>query len=63
MTMDANDFVRLLLGNDLRTIKQNKVVIQSVKEQKNFDELFTLTFLDRFDSLIGLANDCRRFTL
>jgi hypothetical protein len=42
--MDANDFAKLLLDNDLRTIKQNNIVIRSVNDQKSFDELFRLTF-------------------
>lgn len=36
--------MRLLLGNDLRTIKQNRIVIRSVQDQKSFDELFKLIF-------------------
>jgi len=42
--MDAKDFAQLLLGNDLRTIKQNNIVIRSVNNQKSFDELFRLIF-------------------
>jgi len=42
--MDANNFAQLLLGNDLRTIKQNNIVIRSVNDQKSFDELFRLIF-------------------
>jgi hypothetical protein len=42
--MDASDFTRLLLGKDLRTLKQNNLVISSVNDQKSFDELFGLIF-------------------
>lgn len=42
--MGAKNFARLLLGDDLRTIRQNSTVIGSVKDQKSFDELFKLVF-------------------
>jgi len=42
--MEQNAYIKLLMGKDLRTVKQNDVVVQSVKDQRNFDELFTLIF-------------------
>lgn len=38
------DFAPLLLGKDLRTNARNKEVINSVRDQKSFDELFSLIF-------------------
>jgi hypothetical protein len=42
--MDKEIFVSLLLGKDLRTVKQNRTVIQSIHDQQTFDELFSLVF-------------------
>jgi len=42
--MEQNTFIKLLLRKDLRTVKQNDMVVQSVRDQRNFDELFTLVF-------------------
>jgi len=42
--MDKENFVTLLLGKDRRTVKQNRVVIQSIHDQHTFDELFSLVF-------------------
>jgi hypothetical protein len=42
--MDKGSFTNLLLGKDLRTIKQNSVVVQNVHDQRTFDELFSLVF-------------------
>lgn len=42
--MDRGNFSNLLLGKDLRTVKQNSIVVRSVHDQKTFDELFSLVF-------------------
>jgi hypothetical protein len=42
--MDKGSFTNLLLGRDLRTIKQSSIVVQSVHDQRTFDELFSLVF-------------------
>jgi hypothetical protein len=44
MTDDMNrqQFAELLGGKDLRTIRQNAIVVRSVKSQEMFDELFAL---------------------
>jgi hypothetical protein len=39
-----NRFIHLLLGKDLRKLKNNKLAIESVTDQESFDELFTLVF-------------------
>ena len=43
--MDKESFTNLLLGKDLRTIGQNDAVINSIHDQRSFDELFSLVFL------------------
>ena len=43
-TMDKEIFTSLLLGKDLRTIRQNGVVVNSIHDQHTFDELFSLVF-------------------
>src|SRR5688572_12391768 len=42
--MDKESFTSLLLGKDLRTIRQNGVVVNSIHDQHTFDELFSLVF-------------------
>jgi hypothetical protein len=42
--MDKESLTNLLLGKDLRTIRQNSVVVNSIHDQRNFDELFSLVF-------------------
>jgi len=42
--MTKDSFMALLLGKDLRTVKQNNVVVQAVTDQQSFDELFALVF-------------------
>lgn len=42
--MDKENFTNLLLGRDLRPIRQNSIVVQSVHDQRTFDELFSLIF-------------------
>jgi len=42
--MDKGTFTTLLLGKDLRTLGQNRIVVQTVRDQRNFDELFSLIF-------------------
>jgi hypothetical protein len=43
-TMDKGGLTHLLLGKDLRTIRQNSMVVQSIHDQETFDELFGLVF-------------------
>ena len=38
------EFIRLLSGKDLRSLKNNKKVIEAVTDQESFDELFKLVF-------------------
>ena len=42
--MDKESLTSLLLGKDLRTIRQNNVVVNSIHDQRTFDELFSLVF-------------------
>jgi hypothetical protein len=42
--MDKAAFINLLMGRDLRSIKQNSIVVQAVQDQHAFDELFSLIF-------------------
>ena len=42
--MNKESFTSLLLGKDLRTIRQNNVVVNSIHDQRTFDELFSLVF-------------------
>jgi len=42
--MDKESLISVLLGNDLRTIRQNGVVVDSIHDQRSFDELFSLVF-------------------
>lgn len=42
--MNKWNFTNLLIGKDLRTIRQNSIVVRSVQSQETFDELFTLVF-------------------
>lgn len=44
MKMTKESFANLLIGRDLRTIKQNSIVVRSVKDQESFDQLFALVF-------------------
>lgn len=44
MALTQESFTSLLLGRDLRTVKQNSIVVQAVKDQHAFDELFSLVF-------------------
>lgn len=43
-TTDKGGLTHLLLGKDLRTIRQNSIVVQSIHDQQAFDELFSLVF-------------------
>ncbi len=42
--MDKESFTSLLLGKDLRTIRQNSIIVQTIHDQRTFDELFSLVF-------------------
>ena len=42
--MDKESLIGVLLGKDLRTIRQNGVVVNSIHDQQSFDELFSLVF-------------------
>ena len=42
--MDKESFTRLLLGKDLRTTRQNSAIVNSIHDQRTFDELFSLVF-------------------
>jgi hypothetical protein len=42
--MESGSLTHLLLGKDLRTIRQNRIVVQSINDQQTFDELFALVF-------------------
>lgn len=44
MALTQESFTSLLLGRDLRTVKQNSILVQAVKDQHAFDELFSLVF-------------------
>lgn len=44
MRMTKESFSNLLLGNDLRTVRQNAIVVRAVKDQDSFDDLFALVF-------------------
>ena len=40
--MTRGNFTNLLIGKDLRRVRQNSIVVTSVRDQASFDELFTL---------------------
>src|SRR5687767_12489657 len=61
--MDANDFTKLLLGKDLRTIGQNNIVIRAVKDQKSFDELFRLIFHHERPIVMRVADAVEKLTV
>jgi hypothetical protein len=61
--MDPNNFAHLLLGKDLRTIKQNKFVIRSVNDQKSFDELFRLIFHHERTLVMRAADAVEKLTV
>ena len=61
--MDANDIARLLIGSDLRTIKQNDTVIRSVNDQKSFDELFKLIFHHERTLVMRAADAVEKLTV
>ncbi len=42
--MVENNFTHLLLGKDLRRLKNNSIVLSAVHDQRSFDELFSLIF-------------------
>lgn len=42
--MKSDSFTTLLMGNDLRTLKQTSIVVKAVTDQRSFDELFALVF-------------------
>jgi hypothetical protein len=42
--MIQTEFTRLLLGHDLRKLRNTRRVIEAVTDQKSFDELFSLLF-------------------
>lgn len=42
--MNKEALTSVLLGKDLRTIRQNSVVVNSIHNQNTFDELFSLVF-------------------
>lgn len=44
MTMTRDAFTELLIGKDLRSVRQNSIVVRAVKDQPSFDELFVLVF-------------------
>src|SRR5690349_8848486 len=41
--MTAAGLSNLLIGKDLRTVRQYSIVVRSVRDQASFDELFRLT--------------------
>lgn len=41
--MTTTKFTALLVGKDLRRVRQNSIVVTSVRDQDSFDELFKLT--------------------
>ena len=53
----ANKFIRLLLGTDLRKLRNSGKVIEAVDNQHSFDELFTLIFHHE-RPLVMRAADC-----
>jgi hypothetical protein len=44
MQMNKDYFTSLLLGGDLRKLRQSSIVVRAVTEQESFDELFGLVF-------------------
>lgn len=42
--MTHDSFSKLLLDSDLRTLRRNRIVVEKVKDQESFDELFALVF-------------------
>jgi hypothetical protein len=44
MTQTKEYFTSLLLGGDLRRLRENSIVVRAVADQLSFDELFALVF-------------------
>lgn len=42
--MTKDSFTYLLSGRDIRTVKQNSIVVRAVTDQRSFDQLFALVF-------------------
>jgi hypothetical protein len=61
--MDANNFAHLLLGKDLRTLKQNSIVVSSVNDQKTFDVLFRLIFHPERSLVMRAADAIEKITV
>jgi hypothetical protein len=56
-------FTRLLLGKDLRKLKNGKKVIDAVADQNDFDELFSLIFHHERPLVMRAADAVEKITL
>jgi hypothetical protein len=61
--MSQENFTHLLLGKDLRTIRQNGIVVRSVNDQKSFDELFGLIFHHERPLVMRAADAVEKITV
>jgi hypothetical protein len=59
---DTN-FAHLLLGKDLRKLKNNKKVLEAVRDQKSFDKLFGLIFHHERPLVMRAADAVEKITL
>lgn len=57
------EFTRLLLGNDLRKLKNTKKIFDAVTDQKSFDELFGLIFHHERPLVMRAADAVEKITL
>jgi hypothetical protein len=61
--MVRNGFTRLLLGKDLRRLRNNSFVLRAVKDQQSFDELFRLIFQHERPLVMRAADAIEKITL
>lgn len=63
MRMTKQSFSNLLLGNDLRTVRQNATVVRTVKDQDSFDDLFVLVFHHQRPVVIRAVDAVEKVTI
>jgi hypothetical protein len=61
--VEAHDLIPLLVGKDLRTIRQNSIVIKAIHDQGSFDKLFSLVFHHERAVAMRAADAVEKITL
>jgi hypothetical protein len=61
--VEAHDLIPLLVGKDLRTIRQNSIVIKAIHDQDSFDKLFSLVFHHERTVAMRAADAVEKVTL